>query len=101
MQAVAAAAVLSAQQAAVQARSAAENAMQILLASKDQMRMRLGAMPDMVSSADQAIWREGVGAAQDGVAVAMDNYHQVTACLCYFCNMLHLPFGRDPASRIW
>jgi hypothetical protein len=79
MQAVAAAAVLSAQQAAVQARSAAENAMQILLASKDQMRMRLGAMPDMVSSADQAIWSDGVGAAQDGVAVAMDNYHQVTA----------------------
>jgi hypothetical protein len=79
MQAVAAAAVMSAQQAAVQARSAAENAMGMLLASKDQMRMRLGAVPDMVNAGGQALWSEGVGAAQDGVAVAMDTYHKVSS----------------------
>jgi hypothetical protein len=48
------------------------------LASKDLMRMWLGAVPDMVNAAGQALWSEGVGAAQDGVAVAMDTYHQVS-----------------------
>lgn len=70
MQAVAQAALFSAQQAALQAQVAAEQAMQILFASKDQMRMRLGAAPDMMSP----------GAAIDaaaGVGAAVDAYHQV------------------------
>jgi hypothetical protein len=75
MQAVAQAAVLSAQTAAVQAQAAAEQAMQILLASKDQMRMRLGAAPDMVAGAGGSL----VDAAA-GVGAAMDAYHQVRMC---------------------
>jgi hypothetical protein len=74
-------------------------------ASKDQMRMRLGAMPDMVSSADQAMWSAGVGAAQDDVAVAMDKYHQLrdpdnllitvdpTCCFCHVARVLPAGYG--------